>query len=69
MNLLISEILPVDIGLDRTDSWTDDQTSYVSVLSSECEIVECHDDPPYGGVLAWIEPRLAALREVFTSRE
>lgn len=69
MNLLISENLPADIGLDRTISWTDDLTGYVSLLSTEGEIVDCHDYPTYGGMLAWIEPRLSALRDVFTSRQ
>jgi hypothetical protein len=67
MNLLMSEMLPVDAGLDRSFLGTEDLASYVAMLPIEREIVECHEDRSYGGVLAWLEPRLSALRDVFTS--
>ena len=69
MTLLISETLPVDAGLDRSFLWTEDLTNYVSMLPIEREIVECHHYQSSGGVLAWLEPRLSALRDLFASDE
>jgi len=64
VNLLISELVPMDVVLDRAIPWMDDLESYLSTLPTEPEALEDHEQPAPGRWTAWCEPRLSALRQL-----
>lgn len=63
MKLLISELLPVDAGLDRAIPWADDLDDYLVSLAAEDEICEHEGRIATTGGPAWYEPRISALRQ------
>jgi hypothetical protein len=63
MNLLISEILPVDVVLDRAIPWMDDVDNYLSSLAVEDESPEHEGRISTSREPAWYELRLSVLRQ------
>ena len=64
MNLLISELLPVDAVLDRAIPWMDDLNDYLSSLATEDESLEHAGRIVSSPEPAWYELRLSILRQV-----
>jgi hypothetical protein len=64
MNLLISELLPMDAALDRAIPWLDDLDAFLASLAGDDERPECEEHVEASLKPAWYWPRLSVPRKV-----
>jgi hypothetical protein len=63
MNLLISELLPVDVELNRAIPWIEDLEDYLSSLAADYEISEHEGRITSSPDPAWYDLRTSMLRQ------
>lgn len=69
MRLLISDITPIDVGLDRAIPWPDDPTDPLELQIPEIESPEANEAEIVGRTHLWYEPRLTALRRLIAEQQ
>ena len=64
MNLLSSEMVPVDATLDRAIVWSNDLDCAVALACADLEESDYLEEVPPVGWTVWSWPRLSALRSL-----